>query len=250
MEDCKVYYDGSVRNATGSVIQFLYGDDGMDASKIESQIIPYVDMEYEEFVARYSFNDKNYKTDLKTFVTDEAFKQLNQADSKAQMNKHIEQLTADREFVILKLFKGKLESGVMYPVSFFRIINIAKGTLMNNIGSIKSDLTPKYILDTIEELSSTLFVNKAHKGNHLFQILLRSYLSPKIVIMQYGLNKIAFDYVVEEVRQRYTDSLAHPSEMVGVISAQSIGEPLCKGLKSVTPLKNNNERVNRLVALV
>jgi DNA-directed RNA polymerase II subunit RPB1 len=31
MEDCMVHHDGSVRSADGNVVQFLYGEDGMDA---------------------------------------------------------------------------------------------------------------------------------------------------------------------------------------------------------------------------
>lgn len=37
MEDLIVQYDGTVRNSLGHVIQFLYGEDGMDATYIESQ---------------------------------------------------------------------------------------------------------------------------------------------------------------------------------------------------------------------
>ncbi|MBA0653394.1 hypothetical protein Goklo_020575, partial [Gossypium klotzschianum] len=37
MEDIMVKYDGTVRNSLGDVIQFLYGEDGMDAVWIESQ---------------------------------------------------------------------------------------------------------------------------------------------------------------------------------------------------------------------
>lgn len=212
MEDCKVYYDGSVRNASGSIIQFLYGDDGMDASKIENQQIPYVDISYTEFVKRYKF-DKN---ELKTFTNEE----------KQQINEHVAQLEKDREFVLLDLFRAQLENSVMCSVSLYRIINIAKGTFMNIKEKDKVfDLTPKYILDKIQELSTRLFVNKNHKGNLLFQILLRAYLSPKIIINQHKLNKCGFDYIIKEIEQRYFESLAHPSEMVGVVSAQSIGEP-------------------------
>jgi intein/homing endonuclease len=34
LEDAKVWYDGSVRDANGSIISFLYGDDGMEAKKV------------------------------------------------------------------------------------------------------------------------------------------------------------------------------------------------------------------------
>ena len=39
MQDLKVEYDGSVRNATGKIIQFSYGDDGLDVSKTENRKI-------------------------------------------------------------------------------------------------------------------------------------------------------------------------------------------------------------------
>jgi hypothetical protein len=35
-----VRYDGTVRNGRGEIIQFLYGEDGMDAAFIESQTLP------------------------------------------------------------------------------------------------------------------------------------------------------------------------------------------------------------------
>ena len=36
LEDVMVKYDGTVRNAGGEVLQFLYGEDGMDAVALES----------------------------------------------------------------------------------------------------------------------------------------------------------------------------------------------------------------------
>ena len=39
MQDLKVEYDGTVRDASGRIIQFDYGEDGMDVSKSESGII-------------------------------------------------------------------------------------------------------------------------------------------------------------------------------------------------------------------
>jgi DNA-directed RNA polymerase subunit A' len=39
MQDLKVEYDGSVRDASGKVIQFAYGEDGLDVSKTKNGII-------------------------------------------------------------------------------------------------------------------------------------------------------------------------------------------------------------------
>ena len=38
MEDCKVNFDMTVRNAGGQIIQFIYGDDGMNSIKLENNI--------------------------------------------------------------------------------------------------------------------------------------------------------------------------------------------------------------------
>ncbi|KAJ3084695.1 hypothetical protein HDU99_007311 [Rhizoclosmatium hyalinum] len=40
LEDLTTHYDLSVRNSTGGVIQFTYGDDGLDPAKIESSVQP------------------------------------------------------------------------------------------------------------------------------------------------------------------------------------------------------------------
>ncbi|CAL9046355.1 unnamed protein product [Musa banksii] len=37
LEDLSIYYDETVRNASGGIVQFLYGDDGMDPAKMEGK---------------------------------------------------------------------------------------------------------------------------------------------------------------------------------------------------------------------
>ena len=39
LQDLKVDYDGSVRDASGKVVQFLYGEDGLDVSKSKNGYI-------------------------------------------------------------------------------------------------------------------------------------------------------------------------------------------------------------------
>ncbi len=42
MEDMVIRYGGTVRNSQGDVVQFLYGEDGMDAVRIEGQMFEYL----------------------------------------------------------------------------------------------------------------------------------------------------------------------------------------------------------------
>ena len=217
MEDCKIAYDLSVRNASGTIIQFLYGDDGMDASKIETQQVPILNST--DIYLDYAFSPK----ELKAVLTKETYEDVvkNKAQLEKLMNKHLDQMEEDRKFMITKYFKGNVEMNVMYPVSIFRTINIAKGIYNGQV----IDLNPIKVINSINNLCETCYINKNHKGNQLFQILLRSYLSPKKVILKHKLCDRAFDYVIDQIKMKFIDSLAHPSEMVGVIAAQSIGEP-------------------------
>ncbi len=50
MEDLIVRYDGTVRNSMGEVVQFLYGEDGMDGRWVESQTLPSYKINRKEFL--------------------------------------------------------------------------------------------------------------------------------------------------------------------------------------------------------
>lgn len=64
METLKVRYDGTVRNDTEDVVQFLYGEDGMDAIWIEGQDIALMKMSYPDMEKKFkhNYNDVNYGT--------------------------------------------------------------------------------------------------------------------------------------------------------------------------------------------
>lgn len=37
LEDLSIHYDNTVRNASSCIVQFVYGDDGMDPSQMEEK---------------------------------------------------------------------------------------------------------------------------------------------------------------------------------------------------------------------
>ena len=49
MEDIRVQYDGTARNGAGNIIQFLYGEDGMAAEFIETQVLDHLKWGEERF---------------------------------------------------------------------------------------------------------------------------------------------------------------------------------------------------------
>lgn len=238
MEDAKINYDYTVRNASGAIVQFLYGEDGMDAAKIESQPIIYIEKDFAKLKTEYLLSGSD---DLKYYLSDETLKEfLGNKGWEQKMEEHFQQVLKDREYFITKMFDNKKETSILYPVSLLRLINNAKA-LFRDKGL--SDLNPMVVLNTIEALGEELQVTKINKGNMVLKMLLRCYLSPKKVAMEYKFNKATFEYLVQQIKLRFYDAIAHPSEMVGVIAAQSIGEPCTQiecqsvrgGLKRVLP---------------
>jgi DNA-directed RNA polymerase II subunit RPB1 len=223
MEDCKINYDYTVRNASGSIVQFLYGDDGIDPIKIESQKLTYIDSDYSKLSKEYLWTEAD---DLKYIFDENVIANITKTKKElyGRLRKHFDQVFEDREFMITKIFKRKQDSVIFYPISFMRIITNARAMFTAHDG-ILSDLDPTYVLDQIEKLGSELFFNSLNKGNKLLNILIRCYLSPKKVCYEYKFNQMTFDFVIQTVRMRFYDSIANPSEMIGVVAAQSIGEP-------------------------
>ena len=60
MEDLQVKYDNTVRNAAGEVIEFVYGEDGMDAVHIERQLLDTLRLDNDTFEQRYRVDPFKY----------------------------------------------------------------------------------------------------------------------------------------------------------------------------------------------
>jgi DNA-directed RNA polymerase II subunit RPB1 len=60
----------------------------------------------------------------------------------------------------------------------------------------------------------------------LFKAILHDALAPKKVLLKYKLSRSEFDAIIKEISQSYYKNIIEPGEMVGIIAAQSMGEPL------------------------
>ena len=227
MEDCKINYDLTVRNATGAIVQFLYGEDGMNAIKLENQKLNFIKNNYGDSLT-ISDLEKMFLLRIDDCVSNlfksTIFKKLHKdTEWEKRCFEHFKDILQEREYVITKIFNNTDNNQLLYPISIKRIIS----TAINIFHKKKTlvDLEPNYILDHIDKLCNDLYLNDNNKGNKLFQILIKTNLSPKIIITIHKLNKLSFEYVVNQIRVKFMESIAHPSEMVGVVAAQSIGEP-------------------------
>jgi len=222
MEDLKTSFNLSVRNANGTIIQFLYGEDGIDACKLENQVLNYLKDDYETIKNKYRF-DKKEKWN--SFMTGQAINDMKETgDYSIKLEEHFSEIFDDYNLVKTKIFANSKDTTIKAPINIYRMIEGAKKTF-EIVGANLSNLNPVYVLERLNELIKGLRVNKYDSCTQLYAIFLRSYLSPKLVIKYHKLNKMAFDYILTNIKTRFQKSKVQPNEMVGPVAAQSIGEP-------------------------
>ena len=200
MEDQHVEHDGTVRNVTGSVIQFVYGEDGVDTVAVESQTCELALMTLENIYRDYALTPE----DVNPFLT----------GSVAESPDMVEELIADREMFVRSVFRFRKNDTVLAPVHLKRLI-----TKYENPYSTKTDLTPTYVVSALNGFMKEFPYNK------VFHTLLRYYLAPKKSIVVHRFSQKLFDELMRDIKYRYIKSQTHAGEMVGALAAQSIGEP-------------------------
>ena len=222
MEDLKVYYDMTVRNNKDKIIQFSYGEDGIDTTKVEGQSINLATMSLEDIYAHFQIPDDIVKENIFTKETITRMKkQLPKFLKKT--NYYIEKMIEYRTLLVENVFNHENMNKVYIPVSFSRIIENIK--YQNNIQSNSLvDITPLELYELIEEKLKVMNMYYV-KPTELFEMVYYYYLSPKDLLVFKKFNKKSIEIMINTIISSYKNSVVHPGEMVGMIAAQSIGEP-------------------------
>jgi DNA-directed RNA polymerase beta' subunit len=254
LEDIKVEYDMTVRNSKGKIIQFAYGDDGVDTVKVEDQAIPLVGMSLEDIYMHYDIAGLNERETglLEIYSKGTITRMRNQrADTKAKCMRYIEKMIVDREHLVEKLFKNRDENNVRLPVAFQYIIANIQGQLGLTSNSAV-DITPLETFKIIEQYFARLKRSHYVPPTRLFEIMYFYYLSPRNLLVAKRFNRKSLTMLLETIELKYKQSIVHPGEMVGVIAGQSIGEPTTQlTLNSVTYeteiiVRNGNKQISKL----
>jgi len=234
MEDLKVCQDQTIRGDTGNIVQFLYGEDGFNPEKVEKQKIPSIGMNIQELQKNYlispSENWSKY-VDPHVLQSFNSLKADGRKDFYSRMLAHYQQILADRSYIIEKVFKMAKKDEIYHPVNIRRILTNAVVKFKQDNNYV-CDFDPTYALNKIDYLKERLFVKENNPANRNYHILINSLLSPKYIITNFKLTKSALDYVVEQIEYQYMEAFAAPGQLVGVIAAQSIGQP-CTQMSSV-----------------
>jgi DNA-directed RNA polymerase beta' subunit len=253
LEDLSIKYDGTNRNAKGTIIQLVYGENGINQaaqSEIKFNII--------------KMNNK--QVDEQLCLSSEEIKLLKHFKNvKDNNNKYYEKLINFRDELrriqshALINFKT-LEELYVLPIN---LIRITQDYTNNKNKKDKYDLDPKEIEEHIElfltdyenriiacmKKTDKFMIENDRKFKFLLEVGLNEYLCPKKCIFEYKLNKDTFLKMMDEIKLSYYKSIIDPGEMVGIISAQSIGEPTSQmSVIANTKLKViiKNKKTNKL----
>ena len=264
MEDVNVRYDGTVRNSANHIVEFLYGEDGMDATFLEDQKLRTLSMSDAKLREEYLLEptDPSFGKDANgaSYLKHEACQSMKQdPEAHILLRNEYAQIREDRD--LLRNFIAKNgEAKRPLPVNVERVIWNAK-QMYNIKPDSESDLTPIQVVNGMKMLMKRLrvievgddeddtaildaegrdengeFVDRKPRADPLrwetqqnatliFQIHLRAMLACKRVMMVHRLGIDAFLWMLGEIEHRFLDCRVAPGENIGAIAAQSIGEP-------------------------
>ena len=227
LEDLRVEYDMTVRNNMGKIVQFAYGDDGFDSTRVENQMVPLVGMSIEDIYSHYDIIGINDQTDSMIEVFSKGTQtriRKQRAETKVECQKYIDKLIENQEKIVKGVFSYKNENSVKVPVAFQNIIANIQGQMSLNSNSTV-DISPLEAFQLIDEYFNKLKNIQYAPPTPLFEILYFFYLTPRDLLVNKRFHRAALVMLLETVVLKYKQAIVHPGEMVGVLAGQSLGEP-------------------------
>jgi DNA-directed RNA polymerase II subunit RPB1 len=227
LEDLSVRYDMTVRNNKNKIIQFRYGTDNINTMKVETVHLPIVKMSLEEIFMHYQIpNDrKSQSIELSNFDSETKKRYKSQKkDLKIKTKSIIKMIIKNRDDIVKYVFNYDSESKIHIPIQFDRLIN----NIQNNLYITRNntvDITPLELYNIVDKYYKKLEFNEYSRPSQLFKMAWYYYLSPKNLLTVKRFNKRAIILLLEKIEFNYKKAIVHPGEMVGLVAAQSIGEP-------------------------
>lgn len=233
LEDVMAKYDGTVRNSLGDIVQFVYGEDGLDGVYIEKQKVDHINLSNSAFAQRYRMDVMDHSSSTYANSLEHAGEITGDLAVQDLLDQEWEALNKDREMLRWVNAKKKDDQDMQLPLNIVRMMETAN-RLFKVDPTARSDLHPSDVIPQVQQLLNRMIIVRGDdpisieaqdNATLLIKAQLRSRLAFKRVAVQGRLNKLAFAHVLGELESRFTRALVNPGEMVGVLAAQSIGEP-------------------------
>lgn len=201
-EDIYVAYDNTLRNGVDEIVQFVYAGNGFDVVSLVETKCNLLRM-----------NTKDLKKKYKEKKVLEYVLSL-----RSELLSIIFASNTDRRYIPEKF---------MIPFNLFHILSSCKSektskyTATEIIDKIQKTLNP---FDTKISAISKDDMMKYENINHYYLIM--KFLLIDHLDLSKSHNKVYIDNVLEKIQYNIYKNIIQPGEMVGITSAQSIGEPL------------------------
>jgi DNA-directed RNA polymerase II subunit RPB1 len=226
LEDLMVNYDMTIRTNKKKIVQFQYGDDGIDTTKVEDQDMPIVEMSTQDIYNHYLIPEESGKVKtLSNIFLKNTMTRLKkqQVEFATKMSELVAKIIETRAIIIKNVFRNKGDKVVNCPVAFNYIINTIQGQCGITSSSLV-DITPLEAFNIINSYFDKLNNNYYSPPTELFKTLFFYYLSPKelLVVKRFSQNSLIL--LLDTIVFNYKKSIVTPGEMVGIIAGQSIGE--------------------------
>ncbi|PSN71739.1 beta and beta-prime subunits of DNA dependent RNA-polymerase [Corynespora cassiicola Philippines] len=231
LEDVMVKYDGTVRNSMGDIIEFIYGEDGLDGAHIESQKVDHITISNAKFEKMYKMDLMGDTHPIPASKLEVANKIQGDVNVQRVLDEEYQQLCDDRQFLRDRLSDDS--SSFQLPLNVKRMIESAKAKFGIKENS-RSDLDPLEVIPQVRSILEKLVIIRGEdrlsleaqaSATLLFKCQLRACLAFKRLAGEHSLNKLALENVLGNLENRFLRAAVAPGEMVGVLAAQSIGEP-------------------------
>ena len=177
LEDIYVTYDQTVRNHMGKIVQFAYGDDCFDSTKVENQSIPLVEMSIEDIYMHYDIiglqeADTSKLEVMKVFTKATATRMTKQrVATREHIRNLIDRMIENRDKLVKHVFHYRNENVVRLPVAFAHLVKSVQGQ-MELDETFTVDITPLELMDILDENYKRMMSYSKHiPENPLFKIL-------------------------------------------------------------------------------
>lgn len=237
MEDLQVQYDGTVRSANNSILQFSYGDDNFDATFLENVSFKYhlvdrnVYSDNERLLDYYDTCKKTMKQNdsiVSPFNLDRLFTEYKNRDIHVAKTSSSQQPSLDDIIELRDTLVTKIR-------------NYWEERILNNIKLYHLVSNPFYMIICYIEFywRDTEITNKIQNN-------------PKMTYIEY-------DSYFNKLFDMFIMSICAAGEMVGILSGQSIGEPTTQltlntfhhtGIGGKSPTTSGVPRMKELLGVV
>lgn len=217
------------RTAQGNIVQFAYGGDNIDPCKLLLVKMDYASLSAEAFATRYYFGE--YMDSAQPLISvqqewDRLVKDRRKIQRMAQLpDAFLDHFDDDRVTLSVDIDRLILDAKVKFKC----------GDHAESVAHAQAQrMHPNVVIERVNELVfevqsvwafDPLLVSERRHVTKMLRIVIRSRLASKRVIQEFMLSQRALDWLCKRIVEDYKISIVHPGEAVGILSAQSNGEP-------------------------